>query len=297
MSSEVLALLAATCYSAAQIVSKLGSTRCDTRIGLFASLLAGTVSTAGYALANVADWAPPLSAVIFFAVGGILGSGLGRLLLIKGIAGAGASVAVPLSMSVQPVVATFAGAFFFSERILGGSLAAVGAIVAGVWLSARSGTANRIVVPLEAGVVRPTVAVRPGALPLLAGCAYAAADIIRKAALQVHADPVLGALIGLVSAVVVWFAFTAIGRPSYGPVQRGTLWFCLHGVLSALAQVLVLHALLSGSISIVSPIVAAQPVIVVVLSALFLRRLEVLRLPTVIGSVIVFGAVVYLSLT
>jgi drug/metabolite transporter (DMT)-like permease len=66
--------------------------------------------------------------------------------------------------------------------------------------------------------------------------------------------------------------------------------------LSALAVTCTIQALRTGDVAVVSPIIAAQPLPALVLSALFLRSLERLDFIVVLGALaIVLGVLAYFS--
>lgn len=65
----------------------------------------------------------------------------------------------------------------------------------------------------------------------------------------------------------------------------GAWWFVLGGGLTATAIVALFRALREGDVSLVSPIVAAQPLIILLLSTVVLRGIERLNRRIVLGSV------------
>lgn len=65
----------------------------------------------------------------------------------------------------------------------------------------------------------------------------------------------------------------------------GAWWFVLGGALTATAIVALFRALREADVSLVSPIVAAQPLIILLLSTVVLRGIERLNRRIVLGSV------------
>jgi uncharacterized membrane protein len=134
--------------------------------------------------------------------------------------------------------------------------------------------------------------------PFLAGAAFALADVLRKFALDAEGPALLGALLGITIAFVIWMT-TALLRPTMRAELRyrpDLLWFAVHGVLGGIGLTTLMLALRRGDLSLVVPIFSSQPVLVILLSAVLLRRLEVLRRGTVIGAAVAAVGLVALAL-
>lgn len=61
-------------------------------------------------------------------------------------------------------------------------------------------------------------------------------------------------------------------------------WFLLGGAFTSTAILLLFRALGRGNLSVVNPTVNAQPLVVIAVSAAFLRRHETVNLRTVLGA-------------
>ena len=122
---------------------------------------------------------------------------------------------------------------------------------------------------------------------------------MRKLGLVEMPSPAFGALVGNVTIIVVWVLVIAfvprirsLAKP--GP---GWQWFLLTGVLAGLGVLSVFGALESGDVSVVGPIIMAQPLIVVILSALFLRDIERLTWKIVAGSVLTVLGIILITIS
>ncbi|MFY1632933.1 EamA family transporter [Solwaraspora sp. WMMB335] len=291
---ELLALLAAFAYASSQVVSKLATRHGNVMSGLVVSLVTGTLALGVLCLATVGSWQVPVSATVLFVLAGVAGAGLGRLLMMRAVRDAGASVASPVLSSTQPVAATGFAVAFLGEQPTTGRLLMLALVVAGLWLSARGGSANRGIAVLRTG---PADLARLLVWPVAAGVALATSDLLRKAALDIHPDAALGAFLGVATATSGWLLVMAVREP--GALRRAPPaygWFALHGLLTALAATLLFLALRAGDLSLVAPIIAAQPVFVVMLGAVVLRDLEAVRAGTVTGALVVFGGIAVASL-
>jgi drug/metabolite transporter (DMT)-like permease len=298
MPAELLAFLAAVFFAGSAISTKFAASHGSMVGGLVISLVTGTLSAGIFAAFTVDDWAVEPHAVALFAAGGLVGPGAARLLQMRAVRDLGASVAVPVSSSTTPLLASIAGVVIFGESMTFDRVLALALIIIGIWACTSGGSANRVVAAPgpEVGPVRRRI-VSALWIPVGAGAGYAVADMFRKGGVDAGTEPLVGALIGIAAATVIWaLLFSAVPalrepirlNPSLG-------WFCLSGVLAGAAQILSLFAIRDADLSVVAPIVASQPVVVVIVSALVLRNLETMRLGTVIGAVTVFLGVSFLS--
>jgi drug/metabolite transporter (DMT)-like permease len=291
---ELLALVSAFCFASGSIAVKRATQTGAVMLGLLTGLVVNALVVAVVALATVETWAVATGPFVLFALSGLAGPAAARFLMMRSVRDVGASVAVPVQASVNPLLASAAGILLFGEVAGPGRLLAVTLVIGGIWLCVRGGSANRAGGPGRFG---RRVAGLASLLPLSAGAAYAMSDILRKGALVQGEDPVLGALIGTVTALTVWMSVLVLVPRLREPVRVSPAfgWFLLNGVLLGVAQLALLAALSAGDLSVVSPIVASQPVIVVVLGALVLRDVEALRPGTVVGASLVFLGVVWLA--
>lgn len=297
MAAEVWALVAAFCFASGSVVVKRAAQTGDIMVGFLIGLTVNALLVALVALLTVDTWAVPMLPLALFALAGLAGPGLARLLMMRSVRDAGASVAVPIQASTNPLLSSAAGLVFFDEDAGRGRLAALALTVTGIWSCARGGSANRATVEAQRARLAGMTPVALLVVPLTAGAAYAASDVLRKAGLNGYDEPVLGALVGTATALLTWSAFYLLRPGLRQPLllTRSLGWFCLNGVLIGTAQLALLSALSSGDLSVVSPIVASQPVIVIVLSALVLRDLERLRWGSAAGAVLVVLGVALLA--
>lgn len=292
--TELLSLMAALMYASSQVVTKLATQHGSVMSGFVVSLGAGTFALGALAMVSVESWRMPLPAVALFVLAGVAGAGMGRLFMMRAVRDAGASVASPVLSSTQPVAGTVLAVIVLRENVSGGRLLALTLVVAGLWVCARGGSANHASAPVGIGTgARAKLLV----WPMLAGAALATSDLLRKTALELHPDAILGALIGVAAATGGWLLAVAVRAPGELRIRPPSFgWFALHGVLTAVAATFLFLALRVGDLSVVAPIVAVQPVFVVALGALLLRDLEAVRVGTVVGAIVVFSGVAAMSL-
>lgn len=132
-------------------------------------------------------------------------------------------------------------------------------------------------------------------LPLAAAILRAIAQVLSKAGLVMWPNPFAAALIGYtVSTLAVWWLprfFNLRTTPALSPA--GKRWFALTGLLNCGAVLVMYSALLQGTVSVVSPIVAIYPVFTLALSALLLRQ-ERLGVRMIAGVALTVAGVTWL---
>lgn len=293
MPPEAFALGAALLFVLGKVAIKFGTEEGDVVLGFVLTLSTSVVVIAMFSTFFVGSWSVSWGTAALFAVGGLCGPGLGRFLGIWAVREAGASVAVPVQSSVNPILSSILGVIIFDEVVTLGRAAALGLVIVGIWACVRGGSANRRprdIDPQRLGLVL--------LLPLGAGVAYAGLDTFTKVALASHPEPVLGALIGTSSALAVWTVIILSRRRlrSGFRVDRSVRWFLLSGLISAMAMMLLFIALRDGELSVVAPIISSQPVLMVVMSGLVLRNLERLRVGTILGAIVGSVGVALLTL-
>jgi drug/metabolite transporter (DMT)-like permease len=208
------------------------------------------------------DWAGwRFDAVMFFALVGSFYPAAVTLLTFVGNRRLGPTVAGTIG-STTPLFAVLGAALFLGE-------------VPGL----RESLATAVIVLGTMALSRPASGPVTGAaraalwMPWSAALLRALAQVLSKAGLALWTSPFAAALVGYsVSAAIVWgagFAFER-GVPAFN--RRGVAWFALTGVLNGAAVLAMFHALTTGPVTVVAPVVATYPLFTLSLSALFLRH-------------------------
>lgn len=292
----LFAALAAIGFAAAAVSSKRGVQEMSTLAGYVISLPAGLGVAVVIAAFDVPDMIPA-RALGLLALAGLLGSGVGRVLVIAGLRRLDTSVYVPLQTSVHPLVGVVGGLIMFGERITPLRTVGAAAVVGGVWILTRVRSAPALIDDMGAPKPPPRKRAPAGyalLLPIAAGLAFGGGDVTTKQAMLVMPHATFGAAVAILAACVAWTVLLAASarlrsQIRFGPGKR---WFVAYGVVSTLAIMCAYEALERGDVSVVSPIIAAQPFAVLLLSAVFLRRIEVVS-PRAVGgaALVVVGAV------
>jgi transporter family protein len=306
LSAQGLAALAAILFAASHVASKRGVLTTSVEGGLLISIGVSLLTLAVAALIDRPS-ALSLGSIGVFAAAGLFGPGLGRGAAVVGVDRLGPSVSVPIQASSYPAIAVITATLVLGEDVTVYRVAGCVAIVVGVWVLTRRGgePASPDIEGLVPGPPKDSPTPRKKAIsslslksafafPIVAGLGYGIADIIRKTGLNDVDEPILGALVGVGIVLAVWLAVILASPAIRNRVRFGRTagWFAMSGFFASLALIAQFNALTTGDVSVVSPIIAAQPLAVLLLSTIFLGGIERLTARTVAGgTTIVLGAV------
>ena len=220
-------------------------------------------------------------AVAYFALGGALALGLGRLLNFVAMRSIGVARTSAIIGS-NPVLTTLLSIILLAEvplisTMFGATLVAIGILL----ISGAEGFR------LEKALI----------VGLFSALSYSLSNIVSKMGLMIEADPILsaqaGALVGLLfilSYIIVTQQHRSlkIDRPSLA-------YFAATGLVSSLGWIALMKALEIGVVSVVTTIVYSYPLFTLFFSRSFLRD-EKLSMRIVAGSVLVVVGVAVVTL-
>ncbi len=264
------------------VTARVGLRHLDARAAAAVSVPTATLLFVLAAPFTIDFSAMSLLAVLIFAVVGLFYPALVTLLTFRSNEQLGPTVTSAIS-GTAPLFAMLAAVLFLHEQVPPqATLAAIG-VAAGVALMSWNPRAAR-------GRLASASLLWPIAGAILRGFAQAGA----KAGLLLWGNPFAASLVGyLVStATVLSVSRTRRGHRSK-PTRAGLLWFAITGVLNGSAMVLMYSALALAPVSSVAPIIAAYPLITVMVSAVFLRAEPVSHRATA-GAIITVSAIAYL---
>jgi drug/metabolite transporter (DMT)-like permease len=222
-------------------------------------------------------------AIIWFALAGVCGSFLGRLLTMMSYKNIGVSAGSAI-IGTSPVVTTLLAVLFlgepFSIPVLFGSIFVVTGIF---FLNSRAEklSFNKSFIYL----------------PLGASLLYAVSNVIRKMGTNIQPDAVLGAQMSTMAGLVACVVYLAIkNRFKELQVNRNNInWLAGAGIVNAFAWITITMAINLGRVSVVTSIIYSYPLFSVLLSRIFLKD-EPLNRNIIIGSLLIVFGVVIVSL-
>lgn len=283
----VLAVLAAVGLAGQAITIRLATERGKPTDVLLVVMLVNVVVLLPLIPFVVSDYTITPWSVLAFGAAGIVGTILGRILFFSGIQRVGANRAEAIKGSM-PLHATVLAIVLLGEHVSGLQLGGIALIVVGIALMSLEGRAN------TTGDGEP-VSQAALALPLLAAVFYGLEPIFATVGLQAGTDVLVGLAIKTVTAFVAYLAYLRWRNqvPSVAELRAGRIqWYLLAGLANT-GFLLAYYAGLSVSrVSVVVPIMYTSPFLVILLSAIFLRRLETVTPRLIVAaSVIVAGGI------
>ena len=214
-------------------------------------------------------------AMVYYLISGCLQPLFARALFYEGITRIGVARAGPLRGS-EPLFAAAVAVTFLGERPSMVVYVGTVLIVGSVWVISgkQEGDKNWRVIDAT--------------LPIAAAMISTISQTLRKQALKIIPDPFAAvAIVTTVSLLLLLgFIFTT-KRTEQLRMTRDSFGFfvCAAGMATA-AQIANFVALGRGQMSVIIPLLNTSPIFTVMLSALFLRKLETVNLRIVIGAIL-----------
>lgn len=284
--AEYFALQAALFFASSHILIRRGLVSSNALTGSVISL-----GLSALTLWIMVPFSVPLSAFMtpaswYFLVAGLFAPGLGRTLTYIGIEKIGVARSVPVS-NCSPIIASILAVAVLGEQwrptnILGTCLVILGVVILSTGHSVKGSWRKVDMI-----------------YPVLSAIAFGISTNLRKLGLMISNVPLMAAALTAATAVVfaggmVWMR----GGLRELQVTRTSLgWFFAGGLVNTAAMLSVFYALSFGKVVIVEPLTSTNPVISIVLSAIFLRDLEAITVRialgaalTVIGTLLVMEA-------
>jgi drug/metabolite transporter (DMT)-like permease len=208
-----------------------------------------------------------------FALAGLLGPGISQTLFTLAVRDAGPA-RTSVTVGTAPLFSVAIALVLLGEPVVAGVLAGAVLIVAGgVLLAGERG--------------RPTHVKRIGLVYALgATIVFAARDnLVRWLAVDSVVSPELAAAVTLAAGTVAIGVWLAVTRSPF--LLRPLRFFAAPGILFGLSYVCLFEAFYRGPVTVVSPLVATESLWGVALSALFLRRVELVGTRLAVGAALI----------
>ena len=287
MPPAVLAIMAGLFFALASFFTRLGLERgaADAAVPtstLVATIVAWPLFFLLAPLSSLSSWA-----VLTFIAAGICGPFLGRFLLFTGLQRLGVAVTTPV-YNVQVVFTAAAGLLFFGEVLTVNIGFGTVAILCGLAL---------LSLDTSGGNVQRQRRAWDLLFPLGAGFFIAITYALRKWGLQITPEVFMGmAVMSTTSFLTAAGAGARSGQALAFPRGRTLAMFVVGGLMAVAAHLSVLGALRTGDLVIVVPLQNIEPLYALILSRLFLRRLERLTPPVVVGAALVVLGATFVNL-
>jgi drug/metabolite transporter (DMT)-like permease len=281
--AALIALLVSAMYGVAAQLQRLGLDHIDARSGAIVNI--GMSALIGLLAAPF--FLEPASlltrAAGLFALAGLIVPALSISVAMVSVRIIGPSLTTGLA-GTSPIFAMLLSVLWIGEVITWQIALGTFIVIVGVMLAAGRPSSGAGSWPLWAL-----------ALPTIAALCRGIAHPLTKLGLMELPSPVTAMLVSaMVSIVVAYSIFRVEGR-RLPPFNRGYLWFILTGTINGVGIILLNVALDIGTVTIVSPIIAASPVFALLAGYFYFKR-EVITWQTVAAIALIFGGCVLIVL-
>lgn len=276
--SVLFALAASMGFAVSHILIRRGLADSNPLAGFFISIVISSVTLwalVGAYLPLAAFWT---HAIWYFAVGGVFASGLGRWLVYVSIDRLGVARSIPV-VSATPMFASILAVLMVGEHWTLGAFFGTTLIISGVVVISRTHEQ-------KAEWRR-----RDFVFPLLAALSFSLAASVRKLGFFIDNLPLMASCVNATTglALAVFMVYGQGGPRKVLRMSRKVLaWFVAAGICNTAGMLANFYALSAGDIVIVEPLISTNPVLTVVLTALFLRDVETVNLRVCIGVAFTF---------
>ena len=284
--SEIFALLSSLGFATSHILIRRGLAKSNPLAGFCIS-----ISISAITLWILAVLYLPLSsfwthAIWYFIVGGVFASGLGRWLVYIAIDKLGVARSIPVA-STSPMFASILAVFLVGERWT--LLAFLGTvfIIGGVIIISRT--------PSQKLEWRRTDLI----FPLMAALSFALSANVRKLGFFIDNLPLMASCVNATTGLLLGMLLIAGqgGVKVLRMPKRIFGWFLAAGLCNTGGMLANFYALSTGDVVIVEPLISTNPVLSVILTAIFLRDVETVNLRVGLGVAGTFVGTVLLVLS
>jgi DME family drug/metabolite transporter len=244
------------------LVRKYSNQSSTFNISLAISLV-GTVALWPLALAMTNFSGANFLSILVFSLSGILTPGFVRLLYYAGLKKLGASV----NFSIYPLYTAMLSLVFLSEMLAPNNWIGILLVFVGGFLVEWSSRKPKT----DTQTFRKSLI-----YPLLGGVALALGTIMRKYALNLYDAPVLGVALAYTFSLLPFLLLIGISTSTRREIslKRDMRLFWGAGIGQAVTWLLAFYALSFEGVSVVAPLLATEPLFIVLFVYVYLKRLE-----------------------
>lgn len=289
------ALLAMFAFATNIIITRYAVARLPVEVGFFIVLATNVLFPGAIFAAELSLRAEPWSwhwkGAGLFAIGGVIGTFLGRRFLFDTVKLLGPSRA-SVFHSTAPAFALVA-AWLLAGEILGATELALMAVVwLGLWLTQpRAGSLHS---------VTPAVLKKGLAAGLLTVAGFGFGNVLRGLAMREWHEAALGTVIASLAAVVCQIVVTRnwpnIVAQLRGAERRAILLYTGCGVFTSLGSIFISIAMTKIEIALAVLVVHTTPLVIFPVSVFLMKNREELNARTVLGASLVLAGIAFLAL-
>ena len=227
--------------------------------------------------------------LLLFVFAGLLAPGIGRLLYFRGMETAGISANASI-FATYPLYTSIIAVLFLGEALTFENWTGLVCIIAGVIFIGRK---------MNNGETTPKGTTKRFLIfPILGSLAIASSQIVRKEALNIYNQPLLGVAVGYTATLIVYLLVMAFSKDTRTSrfSRKDLQMFWKPGVGIALGWLLSFLALSQEMVSIVVPILQTELIFILFFTYIFLRKLEKLYFKLIISALLIVTGVILISI-
>jgi drug/metabolite transporter, DME family len=282
--AEITAILSAMGWASDSVLVRLGLRQSNIFAAMLVSFSVSIACMWSYLIATTSLEFLSSQAMIYFVISGCVQPLLARALFYEGITRIGVARAGPLR-GTEPLFATIIGVSFLHEQPGVLVYAGTALIMGSLWLISgkQHGDAKWRLVDTT--------------FPISAALISAISQSLRKQGLKILPDPFVAVAIVTTVSLILFLVFVlTTGRSHLLRMERqGFLIFLAAALVATAAQVLNFVALGRGELSVIIPLLNTTPLFTVLLSVVFLRKVETVNRRIVLGALLMFAGVVTIT--
>ena len=288
------ALLAMLCFATNIMITRYAVARLPVEAGFFIVLATNVLFPAAIFAAELAVRAAPYAwdwkGAGLFAIGGVIGTFLGRRFLFDAVRILGPSRA-SVFHSTAPAFALVA-AWLLADEVLGAYEIALMAVVwFGLWLTQPRAGSLQALSPemLRKGMV----------VGLLTVAGFGFGNVLRGLAMRVWDEAALGTVVASLAALACQFVVTrnwpGIVAQLRGTDRKAVLLYTGCGVFTSLGSIFISLAMTKIEIALAVLVVHTTPIVIFPVSVWLLKNREALNARTVSGAALVLAGIAFLA--
>jgi uncharacterized membrane protein len=231
--------------------------------------------------------------IIYFILAGLFAPGIARIFSYKGIDKLGASISAPLQ-GTETLFSFILAVIFLKEKINILIIIGTFSIFMGVIILRRE-------TEIQKNRTSQLVSNKKYLwLPIIAAGLYGTSVFLRKLGLNEVQSPILGVMTtSLTSWGIVTLFLTKEGtrRDFISINKKAMVFFLLSGCCTSLAWLSLFYALSMGKVVMVAPLQNSHPLFTVLLSFIFLRKVERVSYKTFIGAILIIAGISSISMS
>jgi len=308
-----LAMAALGMFSSNILVTKAASDRVSLSLGFLVAVVVNLLFCLLIYLIQRVAFGPSLAwnlpATLIFIAAGFFSTFLGRWFFFESVARLGSAKASIFQVS-SPGFVTLLAWIFMGEALPLPAIAGIVITMAGLlsvaykpgaWTSrASSGNGNISNSPSSQGLLRSIFA-STLFLGLGSSMAYAVGTVLRGAGVRLWNEPVLGALLGAVTGLVLHLAtssgLSSLKQDMRAADRKGVWLYVISGILTITAQVCAIASLRYIPVSLSNLITLCSPLLVIPGSYLIFKNREAVTAGTWLGAFLAIGGIALVLLT